>query len=68
MRNVTEGVDGYSAEEWAKFLRWEDEQRSMMGQCFDLYRKHIKVQLCRSPRKVYLIRQGQNYTNLVSSH
>jgi thymidylate synthase (FAD) len=41
MRNISEGVDGYSAEEWAKFLRWENEQRNMMEQCFILYREHI---------------------------
>lgn len=41
MRNIADGVDGYSKEEWDKFLRWEDEQRDIMEQCFKLYRKHI---------------------------
>ena len=41
MRNISDEVDGYSADEWAKFLRWEDEQRNMMGKCFELYRQHI---------------------------
>ena len=41
MRNITEGVDGYTADEWAKFIRWEHEQREIMEQCFVLYRAHI---------------------------
>jgi thymidylate synthase (FAD) len=34
-------ADGYTAEEWAKFDRWENEQRSHMETSFALYRKHI---------------------------
>lgn len=41
MRNITEGADGYTAEEWEKFLQWEHEQQYMMKQCFALYHKHI---------------------------
>jgi len=41
MRDLSDGVDGYSADDWEKFLRWEREQREMMEQCFVLYRKHI---------------------------
>lgn len=41
MRNIADGVDGYSQEEWNTFLRWESEQRAMMEDCFKLYKKHI---------------------------
>jgi len=41
MRNIGEGADGYTADEWAKFLRWESEQREIIEECFVLYRKHI---------------------------
>lgn len=42
MRNIADGVDGYSADEWETFIRWEQEQREMMEMCFVLYHKHIK--------------------------
>jgi thymidylate synthase (FAD) len=33
--------DGYSAQEWGRFLQWEREQRAFMGQAFVLYRRHL---------------------------
>ncbi|UGY23815.1 FAD-dependent thymidylate synthase [Bradyrhizobium septentrionale] len=48
------GVDGYSAEEWQKFLRWEDEQRSYMEQGFALYRKHLAEGMPRELARIIL--------------
>ena len=54
MRNIGAGVDGYTAEEWEKFLRWENEQRAMMEQCFILYRKHIQEGMPRELARAVL--------------
>jgi len=53
MRNII-GADGYTAEEWEKFLRWENEQRAMMEQCFVLYRKHIQEGMPRELARAVL--------------
>lgn len=47
-------IDGYSPEEWAKFLRWEDEQRAHMEQSFALYRKHIAEGMPRELARIVL--------------
>lgn len=46
--------DGYSTEDWSRFIRWESEQRAHMETAFKLYRKHIAEGMPRELARIIL--------------
>jgi flavin-dependent thymidylate synthase len=46
--------DGYSSDAWARFLRWEGEQRAHMETAFTLYRKHLSEGMPRELARIVL--------------
>jgi len=53
VRELSDG-DCYTAEEWSKFLRWEEEQREHMIRAFELYQRHLKEGMPRELARIVL--------------
>jgi len=47
-------ADGYSKDDWERFLRWEGEQRAFMETAFTLYRKHLEEGMPRELARIIL--------------